>query len=320
MPQLSITLPDLSSADLSSKKEIKALRDAMYVLNEQLSYTLSHLDAENLSDSLTKSISASAEKSEQAEKGVEECKSAIEKTNETIALKVQKGEIISEINQSAEQVKIRAEKIALEGVVTANDGFRINLDGSMEATAGSLGAFSVDANGNLAGAATLQVGGMTFSGNKASGLSVSADNLDYVYGQPSGSSSAYFLGISDTGELCLFDLSLSGGALQISTPGSVPQSSAQSALRITARGEGLKKRAAASTGAGVLGYCAAGEVYGYSSTLTDADGQLWAICTSRYQYDSASALWSASADGPFYVRQYSDTNAQKYFDFITVNT
>ena len=50
-----------------------------------------------------------------------------------IALKVQKDEIISTINQSAETVSISASKIQFEGLVTANDNFKILLDGSIVA-------------------------------------------------------------------------------------------------------------------------------------------------------------------------------------------
>lgn len=50
-----------------------------------------------------------------------------------ISSKVNKDGIISEINQSAEQVKIAANKIKFEGVVTANENFKILQDGSIEA-------------------------------------------------------------------------------------------------------------------------------------------------------------------------------------------
>ncbi len=320
MPQLNIELPELEKSDLSSAREIKKLRDYMYVLTEQLSYTLSHLDENNLGVKLNESISASVQKSGDAITGLEECRSAIEKSNESISLKVQKGEIISEINQSAEEVKIQAERISLEGVVTANDGFRINTDGSMEATAGSFGGFSVDAAGNLAGAATLQVGGITLSDKRAAGLLVNADNLDYVYGQPSGSSGAYFLGISDTGRLCLFDMAISNGQLVISTPGSVPQSSATNVLRIRSQGEGLNKRAYPNTGSSTLGTCSSGEVYGYTTTSTDAGGYLWAYCNKKYSYDAAAAIWTGADTGAFWIRQSNDDKSRSYFDFTTVNT
>ena len=51
--------------------------------------------------------------------------------------KADKNEIISEINQSAEAVAINANKINLNGAVTANNNFKILTDGSMEATNGT---------------------------------------------------------------------------------------------------------------------------------------------------------------------------------------
>lgn len=48
-----------------------------------------------------------------------------------IATKVSKNNIISEINQSAEQISINASKINLNGAVTANDNFTVAQDGSV---------------------------------------------------------------------------------------------------------------------------------------------------------------------------------------------
>lgn len=85
----------------------------------------------------------------------------LEVTAEGITSSVTKDNIISTINQSAEQVKINAGKITLEGVVTANSYFKINADGSMTttnatitgkvtATSGKIGGFTIDGN-NLEG-------------------------------------------------------------------------------------------------------------------------------------------------------------------------
>ena len=62
--------------------------------------------------------------------------SQIIQTADSISTKVSKGSIISEINQSAEAVSIIASKINLNGVVTANENFKILSDGSMEAVNG----------------------------------------------------------------------------------------------------------------------------------------------------------------------------------------
>lgn len=49
---------------------------------------------------------------------------------------VEKAKIISEINQSPEQITIKASKISLEGLVTANQYFKVLTDGSIEAVNG----------------------------------------------------------------------------------------------------------------------------------------------------------------------------------------
>ena len=53
----------------------------------------------------------------------------------TVSKNVGSDEIISKINQSAENVSINASKISLNGIVTANSNFKINTDGSAETKA-----------------------------------------------------------------------------------------------------------------------------------------------------------------------------------------
>lgn len=64
-------------------------------------------------------------------------KSQITQTAQGLTSKVSKKEVVSEINQSAEEVKIKGEKIALEGTVTANDNFKVLEDGSIQAKNGT---------------------------------------------------------------------------------------------------------------------------------------------------------------------------------------
>lgn len=61
-----------------------------------------------------------------------ELNSFIEQTADSINTKVSKGDIVSEINQNAEEVKIHANKIDINGVVSANNYFKILEDGSVE--------------------------------------------------------------------------------------------------------------------------------------------------------------------------------------------
>jgi hypothetical protein len=74
-----------------------------------------------------------------------EMNSAITQTAEEINLEVSKkvdsDEIISTINQTAEQVTIDANKINLNGVVSANGNFKIDTNGTMEAVGCRLGGY-----------------------------------------------------------------------------------------------------------------------------------------------------------------------------------
>ena len=60
------------------------------------------------------------------------------------------GNLKSFVGATAEGVKIRASSISLEGTVTANEGFKILEDGSMEATAGKIGNLRIE-GGTLKG-------------------------------------------------------------------------------------------------------------------------------------------------------------------------
>lgn len=64
-----------------------------------------------------------------------ELKSSIKQTQDgissVVSKKADKREIISTINQSAEEVKIKANKLGLEGYTTINENFKIDLEGNM---------------------------------------------------------------------------------------------------------------------------------------------------------------------------------------------
>ncbi len=79
-----------------------------------------------------------------------EMNSKIEQTaqeiNLEVAKKVDNDEIISKINQSAEQISIEANKINLNGVVSANGNFKIDTNGVMEAIGCRLGGYIAGQN------------------------------------------------------------------------------------------------------------------------------------------------------------------------------
>lgn len=92
-------------------------------------------------------ISAEVSRKLQSYSTTEQVNSAIRQTadsiNTEVSKKVNGDEIISKINQSAENVSIEANKINLNGAVTANQNFKIGLDGSMEALSGLIGEWQI---------------------------------------------------------------------------------------------------------------------------------------------------------------------------------
>lgn len=96
-------------------------------------------------------ISAEVTRKLQSYSTTEQMNSAIRQTadsiNTEVSKKVNGDKIISKINQSAENVSIEANKINLNGVVTANQNFKIGLDGSAEMPNGKIGPWNISAEG-----------------------------------------------------------------------------------------------------------------------------------------------------------------------------
>lgn len=115
-------------------KGIQALRDTfeskgVYEYEEKVNSV--HKEVKKLkgkTNKLERTVEQTRSEIKDVEKGLQ---SEIIQTAEGLKSKVSKGEVVSEINQSAEEVKIKGEKISLEGTVTANENFKIFQDGSM---------------------------------------------------------------------------------------------------------------------------------------------------------------------------------------------
>lgn len=145
--------------DYSTTEEIETKITASKTAVELgVTQTLENYYTRNETDALVRlseeEIELSVEKTYQTKEEMqnyytaEETKAAIKVGTDAIALEVGKkvgeDEIISKINQTAEQISIEASKINLNGVVTANAYFKILEDGSMEATNGKF-------NGSITG-------------------------------------------------------------------------------------------------------------------------------------------------------------------------
>lgn len=141
-------LPSFTEEDLSDKKQAKKIMEYLYQLTEQLRYTLANLDEENFTKEFSESVGGGENITALTQK-ITDAQNMIASTRKQTAAgfeqTVQKDGIISAINQSLEEVAILANKINLNGVVTANNAFKINTDGSMEASYGKIGMFQFNA-------------------------------------------------------------------------------------------------------------------------------------------------------------------------------
>lgn len=108
-----------------------------------------------LSVSRTYSTKAELESAEDAlEESIVTVASTVQVNADKIALVVSESggqygiraaSIVTAINAAGSGVEISADHISLNGAVTANNYFKINIDGSMEATAGTIGGWSISA-------------------------------------------------------------------------------------------------------------------------------------------------------------------------------
>lgn len=146
-----------NAGDISSLNDFPKIQSYLYKLNEQLRYMFDNISPEdNYNDQALLKYVSDGEK-----------QSAIEISLDQISLSmVDKDNIVAAINLSKEQIKIEAEKIKMEGLVTVNSYFKIGLDGSIEARNGKF-------SGNISAASmetsTIDSSTITLGGNDKDG-------------------------------------------------------------------------------------------------------------------------------------------------------
>ena len=149
-----IDIPDIKSDDLLNEKKISMIMQQLQLIDRNIRFAMYNLDPEEnfdkaalasynglksevkklgkdgteyraLIEQTEEKIRMEAERASAAEGKLS---AALEVTAEGIASKVSKDGIISAINQSAERVLIQAQKINLDGELTAGENFRLNIN------------------------------------------------------------------------------------------------------------------------------------------------------------------------------------------------
>jgi hypothetical protein len=144
-----------SAGKLQENTDIKKVNSYLYRLEEQLKYMFANLDPEeNYSEKARLVYVANSEK-----------QSAMEIALDHISLSmVDKDEVVAAINLSDEGVKIKGDKISLEGVVTVNSYFSVGLDGSITARNGK---FSGKITASEMESSSIKLGGSGEAGSLA---------------------------------------------------------------------------------------------------------------------------------------------------------
>lgn len=121
-----------------TKSELKTFETVVDKSFKEVSSTITQT-----ANSIKSEVKETYETKTDAANSYKELSSSITQTAEEISSEVRKkvgnDEIISKINQSAEQVAISAEKIKLEGLVTVNEKFQVHDDGTIETTDAIIG-------------------------------------------------------------------------------------------------------------------------------------------------------------------------------------
>lgn len=161
--------------------------------------------------------------------------------------KADKAQLISQINQTAESVTIQASKISLEGLVTANNYFKINTDGSYESIKGKVGGWIIATN-------TLKsVGRSIILDSKNNRITTTADSK--------GNKTTIKAGVVATGDLETKELYAKGGQMQIG-----PYTTGYSYLRIRSPFE------TSNAGSGHVELCGIPTVKNGGHIVFDSDG------------------------------------------------
>lgn len=130
---------------------------AKYIIKSDYSDAfITKVEANTSISETAESINLNVNKKLESYSTTEEMNSAISVTaneiNSEVSKKVGENEIISKINQTAEDITIDASRININGTVSANGKFKIDTEGNMECTSGNLGGWNINADGLTNGA------------------------------------------------------------------------------------------------------------------------------------------------------------------------
>ena len=218
------TLPEIKDSDLNDEKQRRQILEYLYQLTEQLRFTLSNLDEENFSDSVSDNIQGAYTAASSASKEVKDMSgnvSRIKQFADTLTLAVENGDTSSSIALMANGVQIASEEIILKGAVTFTDletAGRTTINGSNIKT-GKVAANVIDVDNlyvkHLNGADGTFSGTLSAPDGNIGGFNITSIGIisDYVSIYSAGSTNQIKLGNPPYDGVALIELN---GGLTIS--------------------------------------------------------------------------------------------------------
>lgn len=130
------------SAEITAKYAIKNDYTDIFATKVEMNSSI-----EQTAEKIESNVSKTYQTLEGAKTQYSNIKQTTDEITTLVGKKVGENEIISKINQSAEAISIKADKINLNGAVTANENFKIKSDGSMEAKNGTFTGGNISLSG-----------------------------------------------------------------------------------------------------------------------------------------------------------------------------
>lgn len=119
------------TARIKAKWAIKSNYTDIFATKVEMSSSI-----EQTAEKIESKVSKTYETLEEARTQYSNFKQTTNEISIQVVKKVGKNEIISSINQSAEQVQVEADKININGIVSANGNFKVDTEGNMECNNG----------------------------------------------------------------------------------------------------------------------------------------------------------------------------------------
>lgn len=130
----------------TAEQQVRALYEYVLALKRQLDFVLCNLEAENLSEDLQEDMKAGNKVEQVIRRFTDgDFESYFRQTAKQIEAKVEEDGVVSAINLSPEGLKIDAQKLDINGVVSINGYFKVGTDGKLECVAGKIGGFEIGA-------------------------------------------------------------------------------------------------------------------------------------------------------------------------------